>query len=257
MDYTVSELFEIAGNTTVTAAMPTGKKDKHVKTKLDRSIDFITQLNRQSLKIGKCRLAELKAMYNYDRLRIFGITPAQAIKINFGDIPARNDVFTDEKIFRIIAATAARWQRKNFTLYNGETVYEFGDMIHQIYIDMQYYNYATDREVLRCLSRSCALVNHGGILHYERYMRSAKAGKIISMQQDITGDGATLEKVLADDELHSNPEAMLEAEEERKDKARARSAERLEALIKSQILGGFTRQKREALELAIIGGADI
>lgn len=258
MEYTILDLLGLPAGSSVTKAIQTTPKDKHKKTKLDRSIDFVTQLTRASLKIGKSTVTELKKLYNYDRLEIFDITAEQAIKINLGDIPTRTQVFTNEKNLKIITNIARAWQRKNKTSYRGETVYEFEDMVNQIYVDMQYYSYATYQEIMRCIARSCALSNHGGILYSERYMRSVKTRKIISYQQDFADNGATLEKILAANSETTDPVQILENKEERKKSAESEaSRERLEALIKKQIILSFPKCKRAALEYAIMGGGDI
>lgn len=129
-------------------------------------------------------------------------------------------------------------------------------MIHQVYIDMQYYSYANDLELKCCIGLTCSLVNYGGILYHERYMRSVKTRKIISYQQSLNDEDFTLENILAANGAASDPAEIVEETEEKKAQEK-RQKQLIEEIIKRQILKNFKRHDRAALSYAIIGGNNV
>ena len=255
--YSIREILGLPPDFEIIKAVPTDPAtSKHVKTKLDRSIDFVTQLHRSGLEIKKTTLAEIKKLYNYDRLETFDISSAEALKINAGDIPTRTEVYMRKRNFRLIRNIAKKYYFKNKFEYRNADIYEFDDMIDQIYIDMQYYCYTSDLQVMRCIGRSCLMSNHGGILYNERYMRSVKARKIISYQQTINGEDFTLENILAANSATNDPAEIVEAAEDRKD-SREAGRKIFEDVIKQRIVNNFRRCDRAELLYAIMGGNDI
>lgn len=255
--YSIREILGLPPDGDMTNAVPTDPAtSKHVKTKLDRSIDFATQLHRTGLEIKKTKLAEIKKLYNYDRLEDFDISSVEALKINAGDIPTRTEVFMRRQNYRIIYHTAYKYYRKNELEYRNADVYELEDMIHQVYIDMQYYSYANDLELKCCIGLTCSLVNYGGILYHERYMRSVKTRKIISYQQSMNDEDFTLENILAANGAASDPAEIVEETEEKKAQEK-QQRQLIEEIIKRQILKNFKRHDRAALSYAIIGGNSV
>lgn len=155
----------------------------------------------------------LKMRYNYTVLPILNITKTEAIKINMHDRSTINKVFFGNLDF--------------FTRYARKAVYNcYGvkslcaeDIINQIYVDIRYYDFATEKTLRRCLSITCKTSNSGGITSYSSWRNERKADcflyDLLSSHTSKMEEGETLlDFIKADDK--SDPEVLLisKAEEE-------------------------------------------
>ncbi len=195
---------------------------------------------KQKLDLKKYPVTTVKEFYKWESLggecgSKFIITPEQAIKINLGEITARNAFyFANIGFFR----GYVRKKLCSRSKYNELKIEEFDDTIQQIYIDLPYYNFTNRKTFLTSLHATVRLTPYGGITNFKEYYRAVKISKTISLYHECrykkSGNNFYLLDVIADN--MPSPEDLAIRAEEHADEKEDENYYKFEQILKHDII---------------------
>lgn len=171
-----------------------------------------SELGEELIKAKKKFKIFLEQQYTFTKYEKWEITREDAINVNLSDTETINKVFFNN--LPHLKRVAVYFEKKRSF---GAKIFKAEDMINQFYIDLRYYNFTSEKIFLKCLYKTCATVNTGGILRKSESLRERKADVFlydIIFKQKESGD--ELVNHIPDERF--NPERILiEKETEKKD----------------------------------------
>lgn len=175
----------------------------------------------------------LKRQYTFGRLKIMNVTKEQAIKINLGDLATINKVYFEN--IEVIKKFARCYQ---YRMSFGTRLYLAEDIIQQVYVDLRYYDFTSNKTLRHCLNCTCKTSNNGGIMKYKAYRSERKTARFlydeIRPHNSKMEEAAELIDFVGADERQSNPETILIDREEPKLYTEAMHREIIQSLPRTQ-----------------------
>ena len=217
-------------------------------------IDFAPRCNA---RLKDYDVKTVKDFYAFDSLSGWEVTPAQALLINLGDKKARDDFYLNKANFRhfrgILGAYCLFEQRTMY--YEKRAALLLDDFMQQVYVDLPFYNFTTERKLTKSLIYTAKTLEYGGISALKEFYRVVKISNTISLYHEnrIGEDGELcyLIDTLSVGEEYNPEAAAIRSEENAAEKA-DKAYYDIERLIKQNMLKGFKGRKLAELLGALL-----
>ena len=215
----------------------------------------------KKLDLRKYPVTTVEQFYCWDEILVktggtrdkFQLTPKQAIKINLGEITARNEFyFANIQFLR----GYVRKRVVERTKYNDFKAEEFDDIMQQIYLDLPYYNFTSRQTFFKSLRATIRLAAYGGLINLREYQRAVKITQTISLYHECryqkSEDEFYLLDVVADN--MPSPEDLAIRAEERANEKEDENYYKFEKLLKNDIIlhAPIRKKAKERLFAAIM-----
>ena len=169
--------------------------------------------------------AELESKYIDGALSKYHISKDDAVNIKLNDVQTINKVYYENlRFFRNLA----RWYVRNEQYREKTKIVDVEDVLNQIYVDLRYYDYTSEKTFKDGLYITCRTINNGGYIGYKKWREEKKASRFL--QDEIFShnskidESTSLNDLLQAEERTSNPETMIIEEEQRESEKEYRQA---------------------------------
>lgn len=191
---------------------------------------------------------ELEKLYVDGTLSKYGITKAQAIQIKLNDVQTLNEVYNANiKRFR----NMARWYINNQKTRKAEIV-DVEDITNQIYVDLRYYDFTSEKTLTKGIFITCRTVNNGGFIRYKEWANEKKASVFLQnkifLHSPKNNEETSIEDFVKADERTTNPETIIIDKEQQESEKNARQT------MLNKILKILPKSRREKIEELFGGG---
>lgn len=191
---------------------------------------------KKKFDLKKYPITTVREFYNWDKL-VDGLelTPKQAVKINLGEITARNAFyFANSDFLRKYIYHRVR-SRHNYSDFIKE---DYDDILQQVYLDLPYYNFTNEKTFFSSLRATERLTPYGGLINIREYYRAVKISNTISLYHESryrkSGEKFYLLDVIADN--MPSPEDLAIRTEEHADEKADENYYKFEQILKQEII---------------------